>query len=357
MGRGKVVVTARGTHLTGGDSLSYVLPLRRWRVEPDDELIDYLDWLGDRVETIVVDGSDPEIFTAHRRMFGSAVRHVPVDGDLTGRYGKVNGVVTGVRAASHERVLIADDDVRYDDEGLQRMSTLLGDADLVRPQNYFHPLPWHARWDTARSLVNRAFGADYPGTLGLRRTTLLAAGGYDGDCLFENLELIRTVQAVGGRIVNPLDFYVRRLPPPAGHFLSQRVRQAYDDFALPVRMAAELAVLPGLAILGRRDARALLAAPLLAVAVAEAGRRRAGGAKVFPGTCSLMAPAWIAERGVCAWLAVWERLVRGGVPYAGTVLSKAANSRRVLERRLAAVSPSGPSAPPRRAAPSADPCR
>ncbi len=326
-------------------------------MERDDELINYLGWLGDRVETIVVDGSDAEIFAAQRRMFGSAVRHLPVDGDLTGRYGKVNGVVTGVRASSHERVLIADDDVRYDDEGLERMATLLRDADLVRPQNYFHPLPWHARWDTARSLVNRALGADFPGTLGLRRSILLAAGGYDGDCLFENLELMRTVQAMGGRVVSPLDFYVRRLPPPAGHFLSQRVRQAYDDFALPVRMAAELAVLPGLATLGRRDARAFLAAPLLAVAVAEAGRRRAGGTKVFPGTCSLMAPAWVAERGVCAWLALWERFVHGGVPYAGTVLSKAANSRRVLERRLGAVSRSGPSARPRRASPSPGPCR
>ncbi|HSH59571.1 MAG TPA: glycosyltransferase family 2 protein, partial [Acidimicrobiales bacterium] len=260
MGRWNVVVTARGTHLTGGDSLSYVLPLRRWRVERDDELADYVGWLGDWVETIVVDGSDPEIFTAHRRMFGSAVRHVPVDGDLTGRYGKVNGVVTGVRAASHERVVIADDDVRYDDEGLERMSTLLGDADLVRPQNYFDPMPWHAKWDTARTLFNRAFGADYPGTLGLRRSTLMAAGGYDGDCLFENLELIRTVQAVGGLVVNPLDFYVRRLPPPAGHFLSQRVRQAYDDFAIPIRMAAELAVVPGSVALARRGPRTLLAA-------------------------------------------------------------------------------------------------
>jgi len=335
-----------GKHLTGGGrrSLSYVLPLRRWRSERDDDLIDYVFWLADRVETIVVDGSGFEIFAAHHQMFGSKVRHMPVDADLTGRYGKVNGVVTGVRAATHERVLVADDDVRYDDEGLERMSRWLGEADLVRPQNYFDPLPWHAKWDTARTLINRAFGADYPGTLGVRRSRLLAAGGYDGDCLFENLELIRTVQAVGGRVVSPLDFYVRRLPPPAGHFWSQRVRQAYDDFALPVRMAGELAVVPVVIALARRDVRALTAAALLTMVTAEAGRRRAGGAAVFPVSCSLVAPAWLAERGVCAWLAVWQRLAHGGVPYAGTVLSKAANSRRDLERRLGAVRPPGSNA-------------
>ena len=318
-----------------GAALSYVLPLRRWRFEPDQELVDYLAWLGLRADAIVVDGSDPEVFAAHGQAFGALVRHLPVDDDLHGRYGKVNGVVTGLRAARHERVVVADDDVRYDEGGLERMAVLLEWADLVRPQNYFDPLPWHARWDTARSLVNRAFGADFPGTLGVRRSRVLAAGGYDGDCLFENLELMRTVEVMGGRVVSPLDFYVRRLPPPAGHFWSQRVRQAYDDFALPVRMAAELAVVPGMAALVARwglEALALFA--LLSVATAEVGRRRAGGAAVFPPSCSLFAPAWLAERGVCAWLAVRERVVRGGVPYAGTVIAKAANSRKELERRL-----------------------
>ena len=317
-------------------ALSYILPLRRWQPEDDDELLEYLAWLGRRTEAIVVDGSGPEVFAEHHRRFASLVAHVPVDADLTGRYGKVNGVVTGVRAAGHERVVVADDDVRYDQAGLDRMAMLLESVDLVRPQNYFHPLPWHARWDTARTLVNRTFGADYPGTLGLRRSLLLAAGGYDGDSLFENLELLRTVQAMGGRVVSPLDFYVRRLPPPARRFWSQRVRQAYDDFAQPARMAAELAVVPGAAALtARLGPRALAVTALGAVATAEVGRRRAGGKAVFPASCSLFAPAWLAERGLCAWLAVHQRLVRGGVPYAGTVLSKAANSRRELERRLA----------------------
>ena len=140
---------------------------------------------------------------------------------------------------------------------------------------------------------------------------------------------------MGGRLVSPLDFYVRRLPPPARHFWSQRVRQAYDDFAQPWRMAAELAVVPAAAALtARRGIRGLLAVAAGAVATAEVGRRRGGGSAVFPPTCSLLAPAWLAERGVCSWLAVKARLADGGVPYAGTVLSKAANSRREIRRRL-----------------------
>ena len=321
-------------------AISYVLPLRRWDDRPQDELAAYLRGLARRAEVIVVDGSDPEIFAGHAAAFAAPLRHVPVDPDLRGRQGKVNGVVTGVRAASHERVVVADDDVRYDDAALDRVRRLLGEADLVRPQNYFDPMPWHARWDTARTLLNRAVGADYPGTLGLRRSRLLAVGGYDGDCLFENLELMRTIEAAGGRVVSPLDLYVRRLPPDARHFWSQRVRQAYDDLALPGRLAAELAVVPlAVALVAGRRWRALLLGTVATAGAAEVGRRRAGGTSRFPPTCSLLAPVWVAERGVCAWLAVWSRLVRGGVPYAGTILTRSASSRRALRRRLAAAAP------------------
>jgi hypothetical protein len=149
--------------------------------------------------------------------------------------------------------VIADDDVRYDADALRRLLDRLRESDLVRPQNYFDPLPWHARWDTARTLLNRSFGADFPGTLGVRRSRFLAMGGYDGDVLFENLELIRTVRADGGQVDSPLDLYVRRPPPSSAHFRGQRVRQAYDDLALPTRMALELALIPAVALgLSRR---------------------------------------------------------------------------------------------------------
>ena len=330
----------------GHVDVSYVLPLRRWREEQDLELYGYLRDLAREVEVLVVDGSDDPIFAAHARQLAPPVRHLPVDPDLRGACGKAKGVITGVQAASHERVVVADDDVRYDRAGLERVARLLDGADLVRPQNYFDPMPWHAHWDTGRSLLNRAVGADYPGTLGVRRSRFLAVGGYDADCLFENLELIRTIEVAGGTVVAPLDLYVRRLPSTTRHFWSQRVRQAYDDFALPARMAVELAVLPvAVGLLARCRPAPLAAGAAVTVAAAEVGRRRAGGTRVFPVTASLLAPVWLAERGVCAWLAVGSRLARGGVPYAGAVLAKSANSRRHLRRRLAGAA-AAPARPP-----------
>jgi hypothetical protein len=234
-------------------------------------------------------------------------------------------------------VVIADDDVRYEPAGLRRVVELLADADVVRPQNYFRPLPWHARWDTGRMLINRGIAADFPGTLALRRSTVLGAGGYDADVLFENLELMRTVEAVGGTVRHAPDLFVRRIPPSARHFAGQRVRQAYDSSAQPGRLAAELALLPAVAAaLARRRPAAVAALLAGALVVAERGRRRHGGTAHFPPSCTLFAPLWLAERAVCAWLAVLVRW-RGGVHYAGTRFRRSASSPRHLRRRLAPV--------------------
>ncbi|WDZ84825.1 glycosyltransferase [Micromonospora cathayae] len=313
--------------------VSYVLPLR-WSDDHElADLTDYLRWLAARVEVTVVDASPPGVFARHAAAWRGLVRHVPPDPALRGTNGKVLGVLTGVCLARHEHVVIADDDVRYDDAGLHAVHRLLDRVDLVRPQNHFDPLPWHAYWDTGRILLNRAFGADYPGTLAVRRSTFRAMGGYDPDVLFENLELIRTVRAYGGTEAAPPGLYVRRLPPVARHFRGQRVRQAYDDLAQPVRLAVFLAVLPalGAAVRARRTGL-LFGAVAATVALAEAGRRRAGGTRVFPPATALAAPFWVLERAACSWLAVGQRLLCGGVRYAGTRIARAAHSERALRQ-------------------------
>lgn len=345
---------------------TYILPLRHAAADEAAELGAYLDTLVPHAEVIVVDGSDEHVFTAHRAAFPEEVSHIPVDPDLTFAFGKVNGVLTGMRRAGCEAVVIADDDVRYSPDLLERLVALLDRADVVRPQNVFLAPPWHARWDTARSLLARVAGSDWPGTLAVRRSVLARAGGYDGDCLFENLELVRTVEASGGRALSAPWLFVPRRPPDASHFWSQRVRQAYDSFAQPWRLVLELAVAPAMAMAGRRvgPTRALTAAAVASVTAAEIGRRRHGGTQVFPPTAALWAPAWVTERAVAVWLAVGSRSLLGGVPYGGRRLRTAAHSRRHLARVLpaggggsrmatAGSSSTGPTAPSRRSSPTA----
>jgi hypothetical protein len=314
---------------------SYVLPLRWTDPEASEraDLTDYLRWLGERVEVFVVDGSPVSVFEANAGAWAGLAKHVAPDPDLHYLSGKVDGVVTGLRMATFEKIVIADDDVRYDDSSLARALDLLDRADVVRPQNYFEPAPWHALWDTARSLLNRSIGADYPGTLALRRGAL-GPEGYDGDVLFENLELLRTAAARGARIASPLDLYVARRPPAARHFWSQRVRQAYDDFAIPPRMALWLSLVPLAAARGRRHgARDMLLAAGASMTIAEVGRRRAGGRAYFSPLSTLAAPLWVAERALTSWIAVGQRLT-GGCRYGGRLIPRAASSPRSLRRAL-----------------------
>jgi len=318
--------------------LSYVLPFRSDGDENLDELTSYLRWLRERAEVIVVDGSTDEDFARHHELW-SFLTHVAPLAPHRYRNGKVNGVLTGLAQANFDKVILADDDVRYDAAALSRMEQLLEDNELVRPQNFFATHPWHAMWDTGRTLLNRSLGRDYPGTLGVRRDALVGVGGYDGDVLFENLELIRTVQAAGGRVSSPLDLYVARIPPTVGRFLNQRVRQAYDDFSQPLRMVLFLAVLPALVVaVLRRRGRQVGTGVTGIVVLAEVGRRRSGGRHMFPPVASLLAPLWVLERGVCVWIALAQRVVAGGAVYRGERIRVAANSRRTIGRRLGSQS-------------------
>lgn len=316
--------------------IDYVLPIKSNTDAEDDELTRYLEWLAPLVNLVVVDASPPEVFDARAARWNGMLTHLAPANRFSFANGKVNGVLTGIGIGAGSKIVIADEDIRYDAAGLCAVGELLDSHDLVIPQNYFSPAPWHARWDTARSLLNRLSAAgDFPGTLALRRTEWLERCGYDGDVLFENLELIRTVQAHAGSVHVARELYVRRLPPAAGHFRGQRVRQAYDSQAQPLRLVAELAVLPA-AIALLRHPRLLASTAAAAVALAEGGRRRDGGRTVFPASAPLFAPLWILERGVCSWLAVATRVFRGGVKYSGGRITRAAHSVEQLRRAASA---------------------
>jgi hypothetical protein len=317
---------------------TYVLPIRRTAAVKDDEFAAYLAALVKLVPVVVVDGSPSDVFAHHAASWPAAVLHLPVDEDRRGDLnGKVAGVVTGLRRVRTAKAVIADDDVRYDPFALRRIAALLDGAGVVRPQNVFNPAPWHAVLDTGRTLIARATGGDWPGTLGVRMDAYARIGGYDGTVLFENLELVRTLRAAGARELVAYDLFVARRPPAARHYLAQRVRQAYDEFARPGRLAAQLAVAPALALATMRfGGRAMAGFAVAAIVLAEIGRARGGARRVFPPRTAMLAPLWVLERAGTSWCALALRLTRGGVRYSHGTLRVAANPERTLRRRLAA---------------------
>lgn len=320
--------------MNSGVRTTYLLPLKA-SSPPTDELTNYLRALSVCHEVIVVDASVPAIFDAAHRAWIGFARHIPVDERIRCVNGKVRGVLTGLPLVATDVVVIADDDVRFDDGALDACIARLNDAALVHPQNYYEPLPWHACWDTARIVLNRAVGQDMGGVSVVNMSVLRQIGGYDGDVLFENLELMRTILASGHRVAFADDVFVRRLPPTTRHFASQRVRQAYDEMARPTRLFFQLALGPLTTIGLRRRPSTVAIGMISAVLVAGVGRRRSSGVHRFPIAASLLAPLWLAERAACSWIAVTQRML-GGVPYHGTRVLRAASSARFLRARALA---------------------
>jgi hypothetical protein len=278
---------------------------------------------------IVIDGSPPEVFNAHALLWGRICRHQPVNRRFTYLNDKVNAIHTGIAIAANEKIILADDDVRYRAEEIALICQRLERFDVVRPQNFIGPLPWWSRVEAARMLINRATlrMADYPGTCAFRRSAALRAGEYDGDVLFDNEEMIRHFARRGLAIDQQIDFFVRRNPPRFRKWLEQRPRQAYEDFGLRAKTFFFASLLPLAMFLAFAEQnRALMFfAMVLAVGsilIAAVGRARGEAAQVFPQSTCWFAPVWILERVISTYAAFCWYLVRGGYPFGDRILSK-----------------------------------
>ena len=310
---------------------TYLLTIRRAAFNGEEalELRDYFEMLGRAgCEVLVVDGSPEEVFDLHAGVWREACRHEPVDPQYEFLNGKVNGIHNGVAIASHEAIILADDDLVYAPADARRMADLLSEYDLVRPQNYFSPLPFWARMETARKLINRAWipEGDYSGSLGVRREAMRRVGHYDGDVLFDNEEMVRHFRLKGARIKYARDFFLEMRPASFRKWLEQRPRQAYEDFIL-IPKTFFFAALPVAFILTGLNAGWRMAAIYaLIVAVGSillAARGLSDGAwRYFPPSSVFFAPLWIVERCFSTYWAFYWYLTRGGYPFGDRLVSK-----------------------------------
>jgi hypothetical protein len=311
---------------------TYLLPFRRAAFDEVEaaKLSRYLQkMVKARCEVIVIDGSRADVFAQNKNALGGACRHEPVDQRYRYLNDKVNGVHTGVALASFEKIILADDDIRYTAEQIAQILQLLDAYEVVRPQNFLRPLPWWAKMEAARMLINRATlrAADYPGSCAFRRTALLACGHYDGDVLFDNEEIIRHFAQHGCAIAYANDLFVRKRPPSLRKWLEQRPRQAYEDFGMRAKTAIFFG-LPWLLIavalrFGLRGVLSFVATISLgSIFIAWRGRVRGRAAEFFPLQCCFFAPLWIAERTFSTYWALYWFLSRGGYPFGDRLLSK-----------------------------------
>jgi len=311
---------------------SFIVPIRRVQVDLLEikRLSNYFKSLSSAgCEVLIVDGSPKLVFEEHAKSWRSFSKHVAPDPKYTYLNGKVNGVHTGIDLASCERIILADDDIRYTAADVNRMCRLLDSFELVRPQNFIAPSPWWARLENARILINRGVlrAGDYPGTCGFRRSAILRVGPYDGDVLFDNEELVRHFAVNGGDIKYALDFFILKRPPTLAKWLEQRPRQAYEDFVMRAKTAAFLAVIPVTLWLSFLTAARsviffLAMLSLLSVLLSGRGLMRDAAYRFFPVRSPFYAPLWILERSLSVYWALYWRVWYGGYPFGEKLLTK-----------------------------------
>ncbi|MFN2621554.1 MAG: glycosyltransferase family 2 protein [Chthoniobacterales bacterium] len=325
---------------------TYLLPIRRadFSAKEANELADYFGSLSVAgCEVLVIDGSAEPVFQKHDGVWRAGCRHEKVDRSFGFLNDKVNGIQTGVRLASVEKIVLADDDIRYTAAKIERVCDLLESFDVVRPQNFLAPLPWWARMEAARMLINRATlrTGDYPGTCAFRRSVMLRVGPYDGDVLFDNEEIIRHFAKGGATINYATNCLVRKRPPLFRKWIEQRPRQAYEDFELRAKTALFLALPPLAVWIGAAFGWKSLfvfavCVSSAAMVIAFAGCSRGRASEYFPISVCAFAPLWILERSLSTYWALYWHFARGGYPFGDKILSKGIGRDWISGGRIAA---------------------
>jgi hypothetical protein len=332
---------------------SFIVPIRRVQVDPREveRLADYFKFLRlAGCEVLSVDGSAGPVFEEHAKSWQAFSRHVAPDPKYTYLNGKVNGVHTGVDLASRERIILADDDIRYTAADVKRMCRLLDRFEMVRPQNFIAPSPWWAQLENARILINRGVlrAGDYPGTCGFRRSAMRRVGPYDGDVLFDNEEIVRHFALNGGDIYYALDFFIVKRPPTFTKWLEQRPRQAYEDFVMRTKTAAFVSVIPATLALGffgnvRAAILLLTMLALLSVLLSSRGLIRNAAYRFFAVRSLLYAPLWILDRSLSVYWALYWRARYGGYPFGQKLLSKGTGDAWIAGGKIQSRSLANPS--------------
>jgi hypothetical protein len=294
---------------------TYLVVIERDRQPADDlrALASYLSTISlANCEVIVVDGSPSATFESNRAVLRWVARHVAA----RPRHRNFNGGIDSVRAAvdvsSCDKIIVADENVRYDAAAIERVCDLLDQHEVIEPQDYFEPLPWWSGIEAGRMLVHRGVEPlpDHGATFGIRKSSVRGLRGVD--IAWSNGEdAVRRLASQGAEVFSACDVFVRRLPPPLDQWLRDRPRQADDDFGMPVKTAFFFALLPVaivLATLGGIRVAGGYAGAIALGSVVLALRGRGGATTFFPLRACLCAPLWVFERSVSVYWALFRKL-------------------------------------------------
>lgn len=309
---------------------SYVVTLNGATTSVDElrNLANYLSTLGlADVDVVVLDPSPRLQYEHNARVLRWVGRHLPVRPEHRTPAGAIDLVRAAVSVANCEKVIVAADDTRYTPEAVSQVCDLLDLHEVVEPQDYLDPLPWWGGIEAGRILVHRGIEPepDHGVTFGFRRTGVRTLRNFSSGG-----DQVRRLAAVGAEVYAAPEVFVRRQPGALGEWLDARVRQAGDDFALPVKSAFFFSLMPMLLLLGVLGGVQLAGgyAGVIAFAtVALALRGRAGAGPFFPLRAVLFAPLWVFERSVSVYWALYRRIRGSDEPQRVAVPDRASGTQ------------------------------
>ena len=238
------VKTEQTRGLAGGPNidplLTVVIPFKS--SSPDRALKLIKRWarlVCEHLEVIICDGSlaDPVSQSWFERE--DAIRHIPVDRTAYSfANDKVNGLCTGVRAASAARVLICDDDCLPEQRQIRTLIHSGSLETIFTIRTYAAPFTVLETIEVVRSLISEGVklnGESSPIWLGGRAVLLMALESMAGDCLFDDRTLEIYLRRRAIQVVRHPTVIIRRSPSAPTKWAEQQVRYAYEDLALLVK--------------------------------------------------------------------------------------------------------------------------
>jgi len=315
---------------------TYLVVIERDR-EPADDLRDLASYLSAisvaGCEVIVVDGSPSPIFESNSAVLRWVSRHVAARPRHRNFTGGIDAVRTAVDVSGCDKIIVADENVRYHADAIESVCDLLDLHEVVEPQDYFEPLPWWSGIEAGRMLVHRGVEPlpDHGATFGIRKSSVRGLRGVD--IAWSNGEdAVRRLASQGAEVFSACDVFVRRLPPPLDHWLRDRPRQADGDFAMPVKSAFFFALLPLailLATLGGFRLAGGYAGAIAFASIVLAVRGRGGASSFFPLRACLCAPLWVFERSVSVYWALFRKLQRSSTDAARPAVADGSAATKV----------------------------
>jgi len=282
------------------------------------ELAAYLSKLAvSNFDVLIVDGSLPPVLEGNRRVLRWVGRHVIARPQHLNPDGSIDPIRAAIDLNTCDKVIVADVQVRYSDEAVDQICTLLDLHEVVEPQDYIDPLPWWGGIEAGRMLLHRSLSPlpDHGSTFGFRKNAIRGLRSLDHSVAPD--DYVRRLASQGAEVFSAIEVFVRRIPPVLSDWLRDLPRHADDDFSVSAKAAFFFGLLPitlVLTLLGGFRLAGSYAGAVAFASLALAIRGRIGAGSFFPWRICFYAPLWILERSISVHWALLRRLSWGGEP-------------------------------------------